>query len=298
MSAGSVDDSLEGIRAAVRRQLGVDVPPAPLDIDPHELPRFSPDLPDKLDPDRRADLVARAATLEPWLQGPFLLGGDLVIGGSWRNDQRWRWIETIVPDLTGKRVLDIGSNAGYDPFMFHLRGAASVVACEPYEFIHQARFLEEIYRTGVDFQQLTWQQLDPAEHGPFDYVHCHGVAYHEPHPLALVQKLRALIADDGALLFGSIMLARPEVSEYARFVPDSFNGDPTWWWVPGRLAMRWMLESAGFAEVEDLGVHPGVPGEFPVLTGYFSARPGERLPHLEAASPPATMRARADGTTP
>ena len=25
----------------------------------------------------------------PWLQGPFLLGGDLLIGGAWRNDQRW-----------------------------------------------------------------------------------------------------------------------------------------------------------------------------------------------------------------
>lgn len=283
MTAGPIDESLAAIRAAVHRQFGTELPP-PIEVDPATLPRFSPDLPDELDPERRAELVTRAAALEPWLQGPFHLGGDLVIGGAWRNDQRWGWVENIIPDLAGKRVLDIGSNAGYDPFMFHLRGAAEVLACEPFVFIEQARFLEEVYATGVDFRQITWQQLDPAEHGRFDFIHCHGVLYHEPHPLALPMKLRSLLADGGELLFGSILLARPEVSEYARFVPDSFNGDETWWWVPGRLAMRWMLESAGLAEVEDLGVHPGVEGEFPVVTGYFRARPGERLAHLEQAA--------------
>lgn len=283
MSEGPIEGSLEAIQAAVRRQLGVDDLP-PVDVDPASLPRFSAHLPDELDRESRTELAERARALEPWLQGPFHLGGDLVIGGAWRNDQRWRSIEDIVPNLAGRRVLDVGSNAGYDPFMFHLRGAEYVMACEPYQFIRQARFLEEIYRTGVDFREIGWQQLEPAEHGRFDYVHCHGVLYHEPHPLALLQRLRAMIAEDGELLFGSIMLAQPEVSEYVRFVPDSFSGDATWWWVPGRLALRWMLEAAGFGEVEDLGVYPGMEGEFPVVSGYFRARAGERVPHLEQAT--------------
>ncbi|PZS25754.1 MAG: hypothetical protein DLM61_19555, partial [Pseudonocardiales bacterium] len=215
MSGESVDNSLKAIRAAVRRQLGVDELP-PVDVDPASLPRFSPHLPDELDDESRAELAERARALEPWLQGPFHLGGNLVIGGAWRNDQRWRSMEDIVPELSGKRVLDVGSNAGYDPFMFHLRGAAYVLGCEPFQFIEQAHFLESIYRTGVDFRQIAWQQLDPAEHERFDYVHCHGVLYHEPHPLALPQKLRSMIAEDGELLFGSMMLANPEVSEYAR----------------------------------------------------------------------------------
>lgn len=283
MSGEPIDNSLEAIRAAVRRQLGVDELP-PVDVDPASLPRFSPHLPGELDSESRAELAERARALDPWLQGPFHLGGNLVIGGAWRNDQRWRSMEGIVPELSGKRVLDVGSNAGYDPFMFHLRGAAYVLGCEPFQFIEQAHFLESIYRTGVDFRQIAWQQLDPAEHERFDYVHCHGVLYHEPHPLALPQKLRSMIAEDGELLFGSMMLANPEVSEYARFVPDSFNGDETWWWVPGRLALRWMLEAAGFTAVEDLGVYPAAEGEFPVVTGYFRAKPGERLPHLEQAT--------------
>jgi len=50
-------------------------------------------------------------------------------------------------------------------------------------FIHQAEFLESIYRTGVDFRQIGWQQLDPSEHGLFDLEHCHGVLHHEPNPI-------------------------------------------------------------------------------------------------------------------
>ena len=56
---------------------------------------------------------------------------------------------------------------------------------------------------------------------------------------------REMLTDDGPLLLGSIVLADPELAEHPRFVPGDYLGDPTWWWVPGRLAMRWMLDAAG-----------------------------------------------------
>ena len=174
--------------------------------------------------------------------------------------------------LAGKRVLDVGSNAGYDPFMFHTLGATDILACEPFVFIEQARFLEEIYGSGVDFQPLKWEDLDPGKQGRFDLVHCHGVLYHELHPMAMLERLRDMLADDGTLLFGSMMLGDPELSEYARFVPGAYYGDPTWWWVPGRLCMRWMLETAGLEVTAEFGLHDGPPGEFPVVNGYFEAR--------------------------
>ena len=206
-----VNEQLQELRDAVKQQLGTERPPA-ADVDPAELTRFSPDLPDRLDPERRAELERRAGELAPWLQGPFLLGGDLVVGGAWRNDTRWMGLGPELPqDMSGMRVLDVGSNAGYDPFMFKLRGADHVLACEPFLFIEQAQFLEQLYRSGVDFRQIGWEALDPAVHGRFDLVHCHGVLYHEPHPLAMLMRLREMLADDGKLLFGSMQLADVEL---------------------------------------------------------------------------------------
>ena len=273
-----IEAGLRAIREDSARQLSR-LGRTTLDFDVADLPRFAPDLPDELESERIAELDRRVSELEPWLQGPFLLASNFVIPGLWRNDLRWEWMGDQVSDLTGKRVLDIGSNAGYDPFMFKLRGAGEVVGCEPYEFVHQARFLESIYRTGVDFRQIGWQQLDPAELGHFDLLHCHGVLYHEPHPIALLQRLRAMLADDGELMFGSILHASNEQSEYIRFVPDAYAGDHTWWFVPGRLAMRWMLEAVGF-EVEELLLAGGPRGEFPTLDGYFRGRPREPVSGL------------------
>ena len=215
----AVDDAMAGIRRAVEGQLGTERPEW-ADVSPASLPRFSDDLPEHLSEDERSRLLARAEELQPWLQGPFLLGADLVIGGAWRNDLRWVVLGDALPDdLSGSRVLDVGSNAGYDPFMFSRRGADHVLACEPFEFIEQALFLESIYKTGVDFQRIGWQDLDPAQHGVYDLVHCHGVLYHEPNPMGLLARLWQMAAPGGTLLLGSMQLADPTLSEYARFVP-------------------------------------------------------------------------------
>ncbi|HEX3279170.1 MAG TPA: DUF1698 domain-containing protein [Thermoleophilaceae bacterium] len=273
-----LDDAMAGIRRAVEGQLGTQRPDW-ADVDPATLTRFSDDLPDELPAGERERLTARAEELQPWLQGPFLLGGDLVIGGAWRNDQRWVVLDAELPgDLTGSRVLDVGSNAGYDPFMFKRRGADYVLACEPFEFIEQALFLESVYRTGADFQRIGWQDLDPAEHGTFDLVHCHGVLYHEPNPMALLARLWQLTSPGGTLLLGSMQLADPTMSEYARYVPLSYYGDPTWWWVPGRLALRWMVETAGFDVAGAFGESPGPPGEFETINGYVRGTRADRPP--------------------
>lgn len=264
---------LRTIREDAARQLR-HIGQAVRELRANDLPRFSPNLPDELSPDELTNVAQRVAELEPWLQGPFVLAGNFIIPGAWRNDQRWAWLGDQISDLAGRRVLDVGSNAGYDPFMFKLRGASEVLALEPFEFIEQARFLESFYRTGVDFQQIGWQQLDPESHGRFDFIHCHGVLYHEPNPLGLLQRLRTMLTDDGELLFGSILHASSDQSEYIRFVPDAYAGDRTWWLVPGRLAMRWMLEVSGFA-VEELLLAEGPRGEFPTMTSYFRCRPNE-----------------------
>jgi tRNA (mo5U34)-methyltransferase len=263
---------MKQLRDAVRRQLGTDRPSSG-DFDPAALVRFSPNLAEQLSREEWTRFSSEADELEPWLQGPFLLGGDLVVGGAWRNDLRWANLDSEIPeDLRGTRVLDVGSNAGYDPFMFNLRGADYVLGCEPFEFIQQAHFLESIFQTGVDFQQIGWQDLSPERHGTFELVHCHGVLYHEVNPILLLERLHQMTAPGGTLLLGSMMLAEPEFAEMARFVPGAYYGDETWWWVPGPEALRSMTESVGFDVEKMFGEAPGPPGEFPTINGYFEAR--------------------------
>ncbi len=274
VGVSDIDKALANLRQAVEKQLGTVRPPSP-EVDPESLARFSPGLPRELHPETREVLALRAEELGPWLQGPFLLGGDLVVGGVWRSDQRWVGLSGQVPrDLSGKRVLDVNSNAGYDSFMFSLRGADHVLACEPSVFHHQAVFLESLYHTGVDLENIGWQDLSPRRHGRFDLIHCNGVFYHEPRMMEMLGRLREMLADGGEMLFGTMMLANPELSEYVRFVPGTYYADPSWWWVPGHLAMRWMLEAAGFTLMGEFGLHDGPPGEFSVVNGYFRTRAG------------------------
>jgi len=266
-------DSLAPLRETVERRFGSSHLTAAGEIDLSRLPRFSADLPQHLPDEERQQLLARADELDPWLQGPFLLGDDLIVGGLWRNDLRWLNLAEEVPeDLSGIRVLDVGSNAGYDPFMFSLRNPDYVLACEPFGFIEQARFLESIYNTGVDLQQIGWQKLSPDQHGRFELVHCHGVLYHELDPVLLLERLYEMTAPGGTLYFGSMMLADPTLSELSRFVPRDYYGDRTWWWVPGPVVMRQMLESVGFDVMRDLGFSDGPPGQFATINGYFRAR--------------------------
>jgi SAM-dependent methyltransferase len=267
----AAESGLEELRAAVKAQIGTDRPMA-ADVDVAKLTRFSRDLPEYLAPADSQELRRRAEEHAPWLQGPFWLGGDVVVGGTWRCDLRWLELAAQIPaDLSEMRVVDVGCNAGYDPLMFKLRGADYVLACEPFEFIRQAQFLESIYRAGIDIRPIGWQGLRPETHGTFDLVHCNGVFYHELHLVKMLQHLRRMLKPGGTLLLGSIMLAAPELSEYARFVPGAYYADPTWWWVPGRLALRWMLDTAGFVVHEQFGTHPGPPGEFPTINAYFRA---------------------------
>jgi tRNA (mo5U34)-methyltransferase len=264
----NVQKSLAEIGEVTERQLGTTAP-QPEHFEEGALIRFSPNLREKFTDEERQGLRDHAASLAPWLQGPFLLGDDLVVGGAWRTDTRWVTLAGEVPDLRGKRVLDVGSNAGYDPFRFSLLGPEEVVACEPFAFISQMRFLEEIYQAGIQIREIGWQGLDPGTMGRFDLVHCHGVLYHEPNPIGMLEALYEMTADGGTFIFGSMMHADPTKADLSRLVPLAYFGDDTWWWTPGPLAMERMLERVGFRVEKTFGFSDGPPGEFATINGYF-----------------------------
>ncbi len=146
-------------------------------------------------------------------------------------------------------MLVVGPAAEYDAAAFTARGAAHVVA------------------------EDAWKRLDPVRHGRFDIVHCNDLLHRELEPIALLRTLRRMTATEGTLLIGSMMIADPERSEYLRFIPDRYAGNPTWWFLPGRLAFRWLVQTAGFAIEAAFAEHEGPRDSFPVVTGYLRATP-------------------------
>ena len=185
--------ALDELRDVVAIQQGTGRPPVPDGLFWEDMPRFNPSLPQHYSPETKQTILRQAEALHPWVQGPFYLGGDLVIGGAWRNDLRWKLLAAeLPPSLAGMRVLDIGCNAGYDCFSFDQLGAVTV-GIDPGIFIEQAYFLNTIYRTPVRFEKAGWQDLDPQKHGLFDIVHCHGVLYHEQDPMLLLHQLLPMV---------------------------------------------------------------------------------------------------------
>ena len=231
--------------------------------------RFADDLPATLGREARDALLARLGAHGAWRQGPFVLAGDLCVGDRGTDHQRWAELAPeIAEDVPGRRVLDVGSDAGYDSFMFARLGAASVVGLEAGEAHQQAVLLESMYRTGVEFRRHGWPRLVSADLGQFDIVHCRATLCREPNPVALLEALRPTLRDGGTLLLGTMLLTDPERSECIQLVPTGLEEEPAWWLVPGRLALRWMLGAAGFVVRDELAMSRVPEGELRVVDGY------------------------------
>lgn len=187
------------------------------------------------------------------------------------SDQASRWDELdrqLEGQVAGRRVLVIGGEVVTDASAFSTRGAGYVLGCVEPE--HQsAPECED--QSGIDLRPLCWQELDPATHGTFDMVLCSALLHRVTEPVTLLRTLRAVTSDGGTLLIGAMMLDDLERSEYLRFVPDRYAGDPSWWFVPGRLAFRWLVQSAGFEVAAEFAEREGPCDLFPVVSGYLRA---------------------------
>jgi hypothetical protein len=127
-----------------------------------------------------------------------------------------------------------------------------------------------------------WDRSGAPPEGPFDLIVTAEAIQANPHPANLLMAFCDLAAPGARLLLHSRILTDPEHSTYARFVAaDGGRGDTEW--LPGRLALRWTVETNGF-DVErwiDAGSsEPRGEGD-----AYLSATRNERLPALFLATP-------------
>ncbi len=209
---------------------------------------------------------ARIAELAPWFHN-LDLGGVRTAPEHFLFDYpavKWQRFSHLLPaDLRGRRVLDIGCNAGFYSLALARRGACVLGIDQDPRYLAQARFAAEVEGLAITFRQLS--VYDVAELGErFDIVLFLGVFYHLRHPLLALDLIHEHVAAD-LLLFQSLQrgahVEMPVAPDYdfhetamfadprwpkLHFVEHNYSGDPTNWWFPNGAASAAMLRSAGF----------------------------------------------------
>jgi tRNA (mo5U34)-methyltransferase len=170
-----------------------------------------------------------------------------------------RWARfPLPPDLTGKRLLDIGAWDGWFSFEAERRGA-SVVALDCVEI---PNFLAAKERIGsaVDYRVTNLYQIPKLQLGAFDYVFFLGVLYHVKHPLLALEIVCALTREvaivESAVIDGPAYEAgvREEIPTLEFFETDELGGHLDNWFGPSVACLMAMCRAVGFARVELLSV--------------------------------------------
>jgi tRNA (mo5U34)-methyltransferase len=169
-----------------------------------------------------------------------------------------------LPDLQGKRVLDVGTRDGFFAFELERRGAEVVALDYTAEDLTGFAAARRIYGSKVEYVQANVYDLDPARLGTYDVVLFLGVLYHLRHPLLALDRLRPLCRElliveslvcDARVFTGyetgpALAAAAPALAEVplAQFLPvGKFHRDPTNKWVPNVACLRALLADAMFA---------------------------------------------------
>jgi len=128
-------------------------------------------------------ILKKINELSPWYQS-INLGGVKTSNRKTSNIDLWRNIKSVLPkDLTEKKILDIGANAGYYSIKSALLGAEvtsvehSNLACSQALFLKE--YFESVYgNLNIKYIQKNINELNFDKLGKFDYIFALSILYH------------------------------------------------------------------------------------------------------------------------
>ena len=195
-------------------------------------------------------------------------------------------------DLRGKRVLDVGSAAGYFAFEFEKRGAEVVsvelpslaewdmISSERAQIITQlmqwlkAGTPEEAYARHLDgpfrfchkmlgskvtrcYSPVYDLTLDKLGGKPFDLIYAGDILLHLFSPLKALDTLSSLCA--GQIIVTLDVPFHHADQPYMRFVGlESMATDRRSWWLMSKFCLESMLKRVGFRTVTQVGSYSGI----------------------------------------
>ena len=228
----------------------------------------------------------------------------------------------VIPDVSGRSVLDIGAWDGKFSFLAEQAGASRVVALDHYawgvdfvargaywaECIHngtlpdQSRDETDFWRPdlpgrrGFEFASAAlsskvtpvvgdFQRVDLDELGQFDVVLYLGVLYHMKEPLTCLERLRAVTTEVAVIETEAVHLNGLDDEALLQFhAGSSLRTDFGNWYVPTIEALHNLCRAAGFAEVRTVVGPPPAP---PAPTAGLRLQLGRRIGGIPAPKPSA-----------
>lgn len=218
------------------------------------------------------DLQTSVASFPFWYHKIELPGGVTTPGWAPIAPETYR----IPDDMTGMRVLDVGSWDGYWAFEALKRGAKEVLAID--DFSDYLGSLEsedrkawgtfDLCRDALGYspevcqrQELSVYEATADRIGRFDVVFFFGTLYHLRYPLLALDLLSSVcdkeifietaILDDFSPYQGGLGKGYPGAQPVMEFYPNTeYGNNITNWWAPSLSCLGLLTMASGFGNVE------------------------------------------------
>lgn len=182
----------------------------------------------------------------------------IVTQGTYRPDGLWKRL-ALGPELSGKRVLDLGARDGYFSFQCEALGAEVLAV----DYVDQEgtgfSLSSELRGSKVRFMNRNIYDLHPSEVGTFDYVLMLGLLYHLPDPYLALEILRSLVKRGGVAFIESTCIDDAVFMSDKSVLTHSVRDLPlmvyvarnaTSFWDLNSACLRELLQSTGFSIVD------------------------------------------------
>ena len=200
-------------------------------------------------------LTAEVASIPVWHHCIDLGCGVITPGGGKTSSPQTEQKIGLPESLAGMTVLDVGAWDGFYSFAAEKRGAKRVLATD--SFVWQSpdvgkggfELARRVLKSQVEDMEIDVLDLSPEKVGVFDLVLLLGVLYHMRHPLLALDRVFSVTGKQLILETHVDMLDCPRPAA-AFYSGRELNNDPTNWFGPNPLAVKGMLESAGFRDIK------------------------------------------------
>jgi len=197
--------------------------------------------------DENSEVYKIAKELIPWRKGPFRID-KFKIESEWNSYVKFNILAKNI-DLSGKTVLDIGSNNCYYSFKMLPYSPKKIIAVEPWPLFYlQYLFINKFVQTDrIEFGLYGLEEME--DRGiKADTVFCLGILYHRKDPITALKSIKGCMNNGGELFIDNLIISGDDFTVLSP--PISYAKMTNAYFIPTVNAMKGWLERAGFCEIE------------------------------------------------